>query len=133
MTINSRNKGASFEREIAQMLEAELGLQFKRDLRQYQAADYGDLITDDQFPFLIECKRYAKGSGMKEAWWDQAGRAAFRTDQWPCVIYKYDRQDIRCVVPLEAVAHALDYTTPSDHRVELTFAGFCYVVRELLA
>jgi hypothetical protein len=89
MTINSRNKGASFEREIAQMLEAELGLQFKRDLRQYQAADYGDLITDDQFPFLIECKRYAKGSGMKEAWWDQAGRAAFRTDQWPCVIYKY--------------------------------------------
>jgi Holliday junction resolvase len=25
MTINSRNKGASFEREIAQMLEAELG------------------------------------------------------------------------------------------------------------
>ena len=133
MTINSRNKGASFEREIAQMLEAELGFQFKRDLRQYQAADYGDLVTDDHFPFLIECKRYAAGTGMKQAWWDQASRAAAKTEQWPCVIYKYDRQDIRCVVPLEAVVHEITCATPSDHRVELTFAGFCYVARELLA
>tara|TARA_R110000803_G_scaffold21475_2_gene54113 strand:- start:2654 stop:3055 length:402 start_codon:yes stop_codon:yes gene_type:complete len=133
MTINSRNKGASFEREIAKMLEDELGFKFKRDLRQYQAADYGDLITDDHFPFLIECKRYASGTGARESWWSQAVRAAKRTSQFPCVIYKYDRHEVRCVVPLNAIANALDLSTNNDHRVELAFSGFCYVARELIS
>jgi hypothetical protein len=44
---NSRTKGASFEREVAKLLLLELGITFKRDLRQYQEADHGDLIPDD--------------------------------------------------------------------------------------
>jgi hypothetical protein len=36
--VNGRNKGAQFEREIANMLFFELGISFKRDLRQYQEA-----------------------------------------------------------------------------------------------
>jgi hypothetical protein len=131
--VNSRNKGAGFEREVAQMLEAELGYKFKRDLRQYQSADHGDLITDADFPFLIECKRYASGIGMKDAWWQQACKAAAKTQQWPCVIYKYDRQQIRCVIPLDAIADAIDFKPEQDHKVELSFEGFCYVARELLS
>ena len=33
---DSRNKGASFEREVAKLLVLEMGITFKRDLRQYQ-------------------------------------------------------------------------------------------------
>jgi hypothetical protein len=35
---NSRNKGATFERDVAKMLFLELGITFKRDLRKYQEA-----------------------------------------------------------------------------------------------
>ena len=34
---------------------------FKRDLEQYRAADHGDLICDEPFPFVIEIKRYKTG------------------------------------------------------------------------
>ena len=138
--VNSRNKGASFEREIAQMLEAELGMKFKRDLRQYQGAEFGDLITDGNFPFLVECKRYASGSGMQKAWWEQASRAAKKSEQWPCVIYKFDRQEIRCVVPMSSIAFAQDFAhdethngTKDEYFAELTFPAFCYLVRELIS
>jgi hypothetical protein len=51
---NSRTKGAQFEREVAKLLLLELGITFKRDLRQYQEADHGDLIPDDPaFPFEL--------------------------------------------------------------------------------
>lgn len=59
---NSRTKGAQFEREVAKLLLLELGISFKRDLRQYQTGGHGDLIPDDPaFPFELELKRYAHG------------------------------------------------------------------------
>jgi len=49
--VNSRSKGSTFERQVAKLLEAELGIAFKRDLEQYRAGDHGDLIADDpDFP-----------------------------------------------------------------------------------
>jgi Holliday junction resolvase len=94
---NGRNKGAQFEREIANMLFFELGITFKRDLRQYQEADHGDLIPDDPaFPFELELKRYAHGpiSGTNK-WWQQVTTAANKTGKRPALIYRYDRQPIR--------------------------------------
>ena len=49
--VNGRQKGAAAEREIAKLLFDELGMTFKRDLEQYRAADHGDLICDEPFPF----------------------------------------------------------------------------------
>mgnify|MGYP003143446120 CR=1 FL=1 len=49
--VNGRQKGAAAEREIAKLLFDELGMTFKRDLEQYRAADHGDLICDEQFPW----------------------------------------------------------------------------------
>jgi hypothetical protein len=75
---DSRNKGASFEREVAKLLFLELGISFKRDLRQYQTSGHGDLIPSDPgFPFELELKRYAKGpiSGP-DKWWQQVCVAA---------------------------------------------------------
>ena len=130
---NSRNKGATFERDVAKMLSDELGIQFSRDLRQYQAADHGDLVPDDpDFPFIVECKRYAIGTGCAPQWWAQAQRAADAAGKLPCVIYKYDRRDIRCVVPFTALYAAFGSECRCDYQAEMTFEAFCYLVREMM-
>ena len=132
--VNGRNKGASFERETAKMLEAELGISFKRDLEQYRAADHGDLIPDDpDFPFVIECKRYASGTGCKPAWWKQAQAAADAVGKIPCVVYKYDRREVRFVVPFTALYSAFGTACRSDHQAEMNLDAFCYITRELMA
>ena len=122
---DSRNKGASFEREVAKLLVLELGMgiSFKRDLRQYQTSGHGDLIpSDPAFPFELELKRYAKGpiSGT-DKWWQQVTTAANKTGKRPALIYRYDRQPIRCVVEMQGI------------RCNISFEDFCYLAREIMA
>jgi len=131
--VNGRNKGASFERQVAKMLHEELGVSFKRDIEQYRAADHGDLVPDDpDFPFIIECKRYANGTGCAPQWWKQAERAADAEGKLPCVIYKFDRRDIRCVVPLTALYKAFGSECRADHQAEMTLEAFCWIAREMM-
>jgi Holliday junction resolvase len=121
--VNSRTKGAQFEREVAKLLLLELGISFKRDLRQYQEADHGDLIPDDPaFPFELELKRYAHGpiSGT-DKWWQQVTTAAAKTGKRPALIYRYDRQPIRVVVELHGI------------RCNISFEDFSYLTREIMA
>ena len=58
---NSRNKGASFEREIANLLNEDLGLKngLKRILEQTREKFLPDLILGRLY---IECKRYGSGA-----------------------------------------------------------------------
>ena len=120
---NSRNKGATFERDVAKMLFLELGITFKRDLEQTRTAGHGDLIADDPaFPFELELKRYADGPiNGPDAWWQQVTTAAARTNKRPALIYKYDRQYIRCVIDLQCM------------RCNISFEDFCYFTRETMA
>ena len=127
--VNGRNKGASFEREVAKMLFDELGISFKRDLEQYRAGEHGDLIpSDPDFPFTLELKRYKDGPiGGQTAWWYQTCVAARREQKFPALIYKYDRKPMRCVIQLAALM-------PCDHdyTAETDFETFCYITRELM-
>ena len=133
MPVNGRNKGRAFELSVAKALHEELGIQFSRDLRQYQAADHGDLVPDDpDFPFIVECKRYASGTGCAPQWWAQAQRAADAAGKLPCVIYKYDRRDIRCVVPFTALYAAFGSKCQSEYQAEITLEAFCWIVREMM-
>lgn len=120
---NSRTKGAAFEREIAKALFLELGIGFKRDLQQYQEANHSDLIPDDpDFPFELELKRYATGPiNGPDKWWQQVTAAAAKTGKQPALIYKYDRQPVRCVVELQGI------------RCNISFEDFCYLTREIMA
>ena len=121
--VNGRNKGADFERSTAKELFLELGISFKRDLEQTREADHGDLIPDNlAFPFELELKRYADGpiSGTNK-WWQQVTTAAAKTGKRPALIYRYDRQPIRCVVELQGV------------RCNISFEDFCYLAREIMA
>jgi hypothetical protein len=133
--VNGRNKGSQFERSTATLLEAELGISFKRDLEQYRASDHGDLIpSDDAFPFVIECKRYANGTGCRVSWWEQAKAAAAAVGKLPAVIYKYDRRDIRVVVPFTALHRAFGGEGHTvNHQAEMDIEAFCYIAREIMA
>tara|TARA_S200002703_G_C3703340_1_gene216026 strand:- start:162 stop:560 length:399 start_codon:yes stop_codon:yes gene_type:complete len=129
--VNSRAKGAQFERSIANYLWDNLGIKFKRDLEQYREGDHGDLVPERgvNFPFVIECKRYKSGDGMRPDWWGQASRAAKRAGKLPCVVYKFDHRDVRVVVPL----HAVMYEEKDNGFVAvLDLEGFCYLVREMM-
>jgi len=127
--VNGRNKGASFEREVANMLRDELGIGFKRDLEQYRSGAHADLIPDDpEFPFSLELKRYKDGPiGGSIGWWEQVKTAAEREQKMPCLIYKYDRKPMRCVIPLAALTDC-----DHDYTVEVDFETFCYIAREAM-
>jgi hypothetical protein len=136
MTINSRNKGASFERQIAAQLFGLTGVSFKRNLDQYQTVDQSDLApSDPAWPFEIECKRYADGTGCKPAWRQQATKAASATGRFPAVIYKFDRRDITVSVPIEAIAQAFDCDkhTACTEWAEITLEGLAYLAGEIMA
>jgi len=101
--INSRNKGAQFERDIAKILneffiEEGIDYQTKRNLDQYQQKDQCDL----EMPyFAIECKFYKEGDLLRPAWWDQVCKAS--NGKIPALIYKFNRKPIRVCVPLSAI------------------------------
>lgn len=141
--VNSRNKGASFERELAKILLDELGLTFKRDIEQYRASDHGDLICTDMpdFPFSIEAKRYRAGYGIQPAWWTQCCDAALATNKLPLLVYKYDRLPIRWRFPVAAIVGMADFVPTGDiaeqydwrYAVECDQQTAMMIIREHLA
>jgi len=134
--INGRQKGAAFERKIAGMLFDEIGIKFQRDIEQYRQSQLCDLrpIECDEWPFAIECKRYASGNGHKPEWWGQTCFAASRANLQPVLIYKYDRAPIRCVLALSTIGLMFDKTENIGwiKTVEVDFETFCYIARELM-
>lgn len=126
--VNGRNKGAAFEREIANMLHLELGVKFKRDIEQYRAADHGDIICeDDSFPFTLELKRYASGYTYQQQWWKQVLKAAEAVGKEPVLIYKFDRQPIVAVMRLAYITQDESY---EPYTVKLDWDGFIQITRE---
>ncbi len=77
---NSRNKGASFEREIGNLLTEDLGLKnnIRRILEQTREKHLPDLMLGRWY---IECKRYGSGAEPLEAWWQQV------LDATSCLLY----------------------------------------------
>ena len=133
MGANSRNKGASFERTIGTALDLELGISFKRNLEQSREAHHADLIADDpQFPFVIECKRYAGGS-FQPAWWAQVSKAAEVSGKIPCVIYKFDRQPIRVAVDWGAIGAMTGVDLNENGLIYMDLPAFCFMSREIMA
>ena len=125
--VDSRAKGAGFERQVADLIYQHLGITVRRDLDQYRQSNLGDLLGLDGW--VIECKRYRDQNSFlhRPEWWTQVCHAT-KGDEHPVLIYKYDRKPIRCVFPLHVInpnyAHKLDVVATTD------FETWCYVVRE---
>lgn len=131
---NSRQKGASFERTVAKELFAQTGITFKRDLRQYQESDHGDLTADSaEWPFMIECKAYASGADCRPAWIAQAFTAAKQTGQHPTVIYKFNNKPIRARIWMDAIAEAHGGTAVCSEWMETDLQGLAYIARGIMA
>ena len=61
---HSRNKGARFERWVANQL-CDAGFDARRNVRETQLGNSGDI--DINAPLVIQCKRYAKRPPVREA------------------------------------------------------------------
>jgi len=90
----SRQRGATYEREVANEIFDTLGIRIKRNLKQYQQAGEGDLILGD---YLIECKR--RRSIAVYEWMRQAVEASAPW-QTPVVIMRADGEKSLAVLHL---------------------------------
>lgn len=135
MSKTSRDKGARFERETADELHSLTGVTFSRNLAQYQAAGGDDLRADDpDWPFSIECKRRASGDGCAPGWKTQAQTAAKMAGKFPAVIYRYDRRQTRCAVPVSAISAALGGDPDeSGAWAEINLETFAMLAAEMMA
>jgi Holliday junction resolvase len=140
--MNSREKGASAERELARLIHDHLGVRVVRNLEQSRRGGH-DLIPDPEESgpvvswlarYAIEVKRHAKVSPhLLKGWWGQTCVQAERVGLLPCLCYRLDRADWRVVLPLVAVWEDLPRADGVDWTVELSVPGFAALVREELS
>ena len=109
--INSRNKGANFEREIGNLLVEKLQLKHpvKRILEQTRT------------------KQLPDGSEPLDEWWDQVKDAAGDT-LFPALVYKFNRKPIKVRIEACMLAESLKDKSLTIH---LSFNDFTQVLQEL--
>ncbi len=124
--INSRNKGANFEREIGNLLVEKLQLKhpIKRILEQTRTKQLPDLRLGR---WSIECKRYGDGSEPLDEWWDQVKDAAGDT-LFPALVYKFNRKPIKVRIEACMLAESLK---DKSLTIDLSFNDFTQVLQEL--
>ena len=124
---NSRNKGAAFEREIANSLNEELNLTLplKRILEQTREKFLPDLILGNWY---LECKRYGQGNEPVEKWWLQVLDAA-KDKGIPALIYKFNNRPIKVRVPL----HTINNNLMKDDQLtcDLAWKEFIFILKTL--
>ena len=94
MAVNSRAKGANFEREIGNLLVKDLNLNnpVKRILEQTRTKELPDLRLGR---WCIECKRYGDGGEPPKEWWEQVLRSCSEASLMPASVYKFNRRPIK--------------------------------------
>jgi Holliday junction resolvase len=125
MPINSRNKGASAEREVAQILRDELGIETKRNLEQWRSGGSDILGVPG---FAIEVKRAAKP--LIAQWWAQTVSQAELVKELPCLWYRLDRRSWRVLLPLWAICADAHPSYDLEWTAEITPEAFCMIARE---
>lgn len=126
MPINSRTKGAAFERLVVKKINKCLEDnnqegRVSRNFDQSWKSGLADIYFRD---FCIECKRYGKSNTnmYKQAWWEQVLKSA--GDKFtPILIYKFDRKPIYAVIPAWLIStvpknNQLTYMCPLDELCE---------------
>lgn len=108
MSKLARNRGASYEREVANEIFDVLGIRIRRNLKQYQVKDEGDLILGN---YLIECKRRRKIAVYE--FMAQAD-ASCEHGQTPIVIMRADGEKSLAVMHLPDLLKLLREEIPPD-------------------
>tara|TARA_B110000902_G_scaffold50228_1_gene57596 strand:- start:46 stop:468 length:423 start_codon:yes stop_codon:yes gene_type:complete len=128
MPINSRTKGAAFERLIVNKINdclEEVGVEDRvsRNFDQSWKAGLADIYFKN---FCIECKRYgdSKTNQYKEAWWQQVLKSA-GDDFIPILIYKFNQKPIYCVVPLWLFSNEEGGSKSNDRTANVPLEDLC--------
>ena len=126
--VDSRNKGAAYERDICKKLNTFFSgcgfdITCKRNLDQYQTADLADI----KIPYhAIECKAYKEGWWWRPEWWKQV-KAACGNDI-PVLIYKFNNKQSRVCIPMYAINPALP--RDNDLTTVMTFDDWLFIMRK---
>lgn len=140
MSINSRAKGASAEREFAGLVRDWTGVHLIRNLEQTRSGGHDLIVHPDESGTVadafrrlaIECKRYQVATeGNIQKWWQQALIQAEQSELIPILAYRANRSPWRVVVPLALVNSSLSRANHLDYTATLSAEGFCHVVIEL--
>ena len=127
MPVNSRAKGANFEREIGNLLVQDLNLTnpVKRILEQTRTKELPDLRLGR---WCIECKRYGDGGEPPKEWWEQVLRSCSEESLMPALIYKFNRRPIK----VRLLASSLNPATQNKLiTVDLLWDDFIEIILEL--
>ena len=127
MSINSRNKGAAFERQIAKALIEDLNLKnpVKRILEQTRTKELPDLMLGT---WCIECKAYGTGAEPRPDWWDQVLISSNQHNLKPALVYKFNNRPIK----VRILASSLNKDIKNDLvTVDLLWSDFIQIILEL--
>ena len=127
MPVNSRAKGANFEREIGNLLVQDLGLKnpVKRILEQTRTKELPDLMLGR---WCIECKRYGDGSEPSDDWWNQVLAASSNDYQIPALVYKFNRKPLKVRILASCINNQIQN---KDITVDLSWEDFILIIKEL--
>ncbi|WAR43886.1 putative PDDEXK endonuclease [Methylomonas rapida] len=141
MRINSRQKGASAEREFAGLIADWCGVRLIRNLEQTRSGGHDLIVHPDEIGAVadafrrlaIECKRYQTATDAQIAkWWTQALIQADDAGLIPVLAYRANRAAWRVVVPIYRINPALGTSQQIEHAATLTVEGFCLSMRETI-
>tara|TARA_B100001057_G_scaffold339014_1_gene339794 strand:+ start:2578 stop:3003 length:426 start_codon:yes stop_codon:yes gene_type:complete len=127
LTINSRNKGAAFERQIANALIEDLNLKnpVKRILEQTRTKELPDLMLGT---WCIECKAYGSGAEPRPDWWEQVLASSSNSNMKPALVYKFNNRPIK----VRILASSLNKDIQNNLvTVDLLWPDFIQIILEL--
>ena len=127
MSINSRNKGAAFERQIANALIEDLNLQHpvKRILEQTRTKELPDLMLGT---WCIECKAYGAGAEPRPDWWEQVLASSSGQGLKPALVYKFNNRPIKVRVLANSINKEIKNNLVT---VDLLWPDFIQIILEL--
>ena len=127
MSVNSRTKGANFEREIGNLLVENLQLQnpVKRILEQTRTKELPDLTLGR---WCIECKRYGDGSEPHPEWWAQVLQSSRQAESIPALVYKFNRKPIKVRILASVINNNI---TDQSVTLDLLWDDFIVILKTL--
>ena len=127
MPVNSRAKGANFEREIGNLLVKDLGLKnpVKRILALTSTKELPDLMLGR---WCIDRKRYRDGSEPSADWWNQVLIASRNDNQIPALVYKFNRKPLKVRILASSINTEIEN---QDITVDLSWEDFISIIKEL--
>ncbi len=127
MSINSRNKGAAFERQIANALIEDLNLQnpVNRILEQTRTKELPDLMLGT---WCIECKAYGAGAEPRPDWWEQVLASSSGQGLKPALVYKFNNRPIKVRVLANSINKEIKNNLVT---VDLLWPDFIQIILEL--